>query len=643
MFLRTFTQNAGHVISVNQPLRGIVGSVAAMIRMGESRKRALQSYVDRLLKLIEFNVATEDDFIQVAQSFEASRKKWQQAEKELRQRQESFLRCEIERSALQVKLKHARNQVDVEMKRRQRAETELQTVERQMQLIGELIQSDGQPPVPITDSVLAFFGGRRSNTAARSVGNRLSMVDESCGSFLSDISYDQTEDDLDLDELSVRPVKLKPRERRRSSLAPLIAPFVRKPRPSLTAAIVNENIKEAIIARTSMLFTDSGPVHATSTVESVPRRRSRKSRAFSCMQDQTSGLPQINEADLETEPELPRSNHEAQVHVFLSKTMIRAEQCYVCGQKTRFGKMSLKCRNCRILIHPECRDFCSKLCPSISLPSQNTAPKKGQVLLTDFAPATPPMVPSLVIQCVNEIEKRGLNERGLYRVSGGERLVKELKHKLLYGKFKSQQLAKDDIHAVCSVLKDFLRNLSEPLLTFSLHSQFLDAADILNESDSRCEICLAVQELPPANRDTLAFLILHLYRVMRSPECKMDKMNLSRVFGPTIVGHAVPDPSPLVIMQDTPRQAKVMFLLLSLPSGFWNQFLSNNQENQNRDSVTVAQERLFHPLTSPEITTSPAVPLKPKAQSPYSTESTSKSELPKKPGRFFTSPNAVTG
>ncbi|XP_075685251.1 rac GTPase-activating protein 1-like isoform X6 [Rhinoderma darwinii] len=599
MFLRTFTQNAGHVISVNQPLRGIVGSVAAMIsRMGESRKRALQSYVDRLLKLIEFNVATEDDFIQVAQSFEASRKKWQQAEKELRQRQESFLRCEIERSALQVKLKHARNQVDVEMKRRQRAETELQTVERQMQLIGELIQSDGQPPVPITDSVLAFFGGRRSNTAARSVGNRLSMVDESCGSFLSDISYDQTEDDL---------------------------------------------IKEAIIARTSMLFTDSGPVHATSTVESVPRRRSRKSRAFSCMQDQTSGLPQINEADLETEPELPRSNHEAQVHVFLSKTMIRAEQCYVCGQKTRFGKMSLKCRNCRILIHPECRDFCSKLCPSISLPSQNTAPKKGQVLLTDFAPATPPMVPSLVIQCVNEIEKRGLNERGLYRVSGGERLVKELKHKLLYGKFKSQQLAKDDIHAVCSVLKDFLRNLSEPLLTFSLHSQFLDAADILNESDSRCEICLAVQELPPANRDTLAFLILHLYRVMRSPECKMDKMNLSRVFGPTIVGHAVPDPSPLVIMQDTPRQAKVMFLLLSLPSGFWNQFLSNNQENQNRDSVTVAQERLFHPLTSPEITTSPAVPLKPKAQSPYSTESTSKSELPKKPGRFFTSPNAVTG
>ncbi|XP_071978457.1 rac GTPase-activating protein 1-like [Engystomops pustulosus] len=629
------------MITSHLPPRRIVGvAAAAMMKTGESQKRALQAYIDKLLKVVEFNAAAEEDFIHVAQNFEVSRKKWQQAEKMLREKQEILLRCEIERSALQVKLKHARNQVDVEMKRRQRAETELQTLERQMQLIGEVIQNDGQTAVPLSDSVMAFFGGGRANTAQHGAGNRMSMVDESCGSFLSDISYDQTDDDLDLEELSGRPVKLKPRERRRSSLAPLIATFVKKPRPSLTTALVNENIKEAIIAKTTMLITDSGPIHTTSSIESVPRRRSRKSRGFSCLQDQTSALPQINEAEQEVEPELHQSNN-TQAHVFLSKTMIRAEQCSVCGQKTRFGKMSLKCRNCRILIHPECRDSCSKICTSISSHSQNTAPTKGQVLLSDFAPATPPMVPSLVIHCVNEIEKRGLKERGLYRVSGGDRLVKELKQKLLYGKLKSQQLAKEDIHAVCSVLKDFLRNLSEPLLTFSLHSHFLDAADILNENDGKCEICQAVQELPPANRDTLAFLILHLYRVMRSPECQMDKTNLSRVFGPTVVGHSVPDPSPLVIMQDTPRQAKVMSLLLSLPSGFWNQFLSNNQENHNCDSVSMAQERLFRPLTSPESTTTTlTVPLKAKGQSPFLTESAGKSELPKKPGRFFTSPNA---
>ncbi|XP_040214058.1 rac GTPase-activating protein 1-like [Rana temporaria] len=621
--------------ATNQPLRRLAGGPAGdMNRMGESQRKALQACIDRLLKLLDFNMAAEDDFVKVVQSFEASRRKWQQTDMELREKRELLLRCEIERSALQVKLKHARNQVDVEMKRRQRVETELQTMERQMQLIGELIQSDGQTAAPLSDSVLAFLGGPKTTT--HGAGSRLSMVDETGGSFLSDISYDQTEDDLDMDELAGRPVKLKPRERRRSSLAPLIAPFVKKSRTSLTTAMVKNNIKEAV-----MLISDGGPIHATSGMEPVPRRRSRKSRPLSSVFDQSSALPQINEAEQELEPDVAPLSMQVpgQAHVFLSKTMILAEQCTVCGHKTRFGKMSLKCRNCRILIHPECRDYCPKLCPPASLPIQNTGLKKGQGLLADFAPATPPMVPNLVVHCVNEIEKRGLSERGLYRISGCDRQVKEVKQKLLYGKVKSHQLSKEDIHTVCSVLKDFLRSLLEPLLTFSLHVQFLEAADILNENDSKTEICQAVQDLPPANRDTLAFLILHLYRVMRSPECQMDKMNLARVLGPTIVGYSVPDPSPFIIMQDTPRQAKVMSLLLSLPSGFWNQFLSNNQENQNCDSVSLAQERLFRPLTSPELNSGLALPSKSRVPSPYLTASASKSELMKKPGRFFTSPN----
>lgn len=37
----------------------------------------------------------------------------------------------------------------------------------------------------------------------------------------------------------------------------------------------------------------------------------------------------------------------------------------------------------------------------------------------------------------------------------------------------------------------------------------------------------------------------------------MDVRNLARVFGPTLVGHAVPDPDPMTILQDTSRQPKV--------------------------------------------------------------------------------------
>lgn len=44
---------------------------------------------------------------------------------------------------------------------------------------------------------------------------------------------------------------------------------------------------------------------------------------------------------------------------------------------------------------------------------------------------------------------------------------------------------------------------------------------------------------------------------MQSPLCQMDKNNLSRVFGPTIVGHGMAEPSPMTIMRDTNIQPMV--------------------------------------------------------------------------------------
>lgn len=37
----------------------------------------------------------------------------------------------------------------------------------------------------------------------------------------------------------------------------------------------------------------------------------------------------------------------------------------------------------------------------------------------------------------------------------------------------------------------------------------------------------------------------------------MDQNNLARVFGPTIVGHGMPEPTPTTIMRDTTVQPKV--------------------------------------------------------------------------------------
>lgn len=79
-----------------------------------------------------------------------------------------------------------------------------------------------------------------------------------------------------------------------------------------------------------------------------------------------------------------------------------------------------------------------------------------QGTIADYTPITPPMVPSIVVHCINEVELRGMNEQGLYRVNGAAADVKSLKNKFLKGK-GAPNLSNVDIATICSTLKDFFR------------------------------------------------------------------------------------------------------------------------------------------------------------------------------------------
>lgn len=74
---------------------------------------------DRVVKSLPLSYT---EFLQMAVNFEECRKKWLQVDEELVSCKEVLAKAETERGALEVKLKHARNQVDVEIRRRQKAE-----------------------------------------------------------------------------------------------------------------------------------------------------------------------------------------------------------------------------------------------------------------------------------------------------------------------------------------------------------------------------------------------------------------------------------------------------------------------------------------------------------------------------------------
>lgn len=160
-----------------------------------------------------------------------------------------------------------------------------------------------------------------------------------------------------------------------------------------------------------------------------------------------------------------------------------------------------------------------------------------QGYITDYVPNKSPLVPALIVHCVNEvclllkenmdwnlnrnvkmhlfshlqIETRGLSEEGLYRVSGSEKEIKALKERILRGK-TLPNLSGYEIHGVCGCIKDFLRGLREPLIPTSLWKDFSNAVQETDENEAVRQLFKAINQLPQANRDTLAFLVMHLQR-----------------------------------------------------------------------------------------------------------------------------------
>ena len=235
--------------------------------------------------------------------------------------------------------------------------------------------------------------------------------------------------------------------------------------------------------------------------------------------------------------------------------------------------MGLRCRDCTVRCHIDCRTLLTVSC----VPQSGTPTTKTMMgYLSDFAPSISPMIPPLIVHCVNEIEARGLTGVGLYRQSTLEREYKALKEQFLRGK-ATPHLANTDVYVLCCCVRDFLRSLREPLIPTCQWKDFANAVQNPGTRQSERLLYKSVDELPQANRDTMVFLVLHLQRIAECPAVHMTIDILSMIFGPTIVGYSSLDVDRLDMYTDHETQQQVIKALLQLPSSFWQQFVAHEQ------------------------------------------------------------------
>ncbi|PFH54752.1 hypothetical protein AMATHDRAFT_44554 [Amanita thiersii Skay4041] len=191
------------------------------------------------------------------------------------------------------------------------------------------------------------------------------------------------------------------------------------------------------------------------------------------------------------------------------------------------------------------------------------------------------MIPKIIRICITEIDKRGLECEGIYRVSGRHAVVhapalqatmfhSQLQHDIEKDEasFEFDQF-KDDIYAVASLLKLYLRELPEPVFRFSLHDRIQHSEDIDEHQANNFALLRAkMRRLHPVHQAVLKALIEHLSRVAAlNDKNKMDAKNLAIVFGGVIFGEdELPRGADLLsvqtkdsLMEDLINNAQVLF------------------------------------------------------------------------------------
>lgn len=148
-------------------------------------------------------------------------------------------------------------------------------------------------------------------------------------------------------------------------------------------------------------------------------------------------------------------------------------------------------------------------------------------------------LPVIVRECIDYIEEHGLHCEGIYRLSGVKSKVQHLRRQ--YNSGDPVRLTDQEPHVVASLLKQYLRELPEPVLTVDMMPHFEDVAMIPNPAERAEAMRQLIDRLPTANRLLVQYMFKHMGHIIaRERDTKMNYQNVSIVLSPTMqISHRV--------------------------------------------------------------------------------------------------------
>ncbi|XP_041672829.1 rho GTPase-activating protein 17b isoform X3 [Cheilinus undulatus] len=137
--------------------------------------------------------------------------------------------------------------------------------------------------------------------------------------------------------------------------------------------------------------------------------------------------------------------------------------------------------------------------------------------------------------CVMMLLETGMKEEGLFRIAAGASKLKKLKAALDCSTSQLEEFYSDP-HAVAGALKSYLRELPEPLMTFGLYDEWLQASNV-SDPDKRLQaLWVTCDRLPKTHKANLRYLVKFLAKLAQDSEVnKMTPSNIAIVLGPNLL------------------------------------------------------------------------------------------------------------
>ncbi|XP_027250647.1 unconventional myosin-IXb isoform X4 [Cricetulus griseus] len=245
-----------------------------------------------------------------------------------------------------------------------------------------------------------------------------------------------------------------------------------------------------------------------------------------------------------------RAVQEHNGHVFASYQVNIPQSCEQCLSYIWLMDKALLCSVCKMTCHKKCVHKIQSYCSYTGRRKSDPGAEPGHFgVCVDSLTSDKASVPIVLEKLLEHVEMHGLYTEGLYRKSGAANRTRELRQALQTDP-AAVKLEDFPIHAITGVLKQWLRELPEPLMTFAQYGDFLRAVELPEKQEQLVAIYAVLDHLPEANHTSLERLIFHLVKVALLEDVnRMSPGALAIIFAPCLL--RCPDNSdPLTSMKD---------------------------------------------------------------------------------------------